>query len=59
MANPRAIATSVELVRIVPITISGIWLREGTFATLFGMFGYAPESGFVLDAAAYVALSKC
>jgi hypothetical protein len=51
------VVTSVELVRFLPITIQGIGLREGAFASLLGMFGYAPESGFVLGAAAYLALS--
>jgi hypothetical protein len=51
------VVTSVELVRTVPITVQGIGLREGAFASLLGMFGYAPESGFVLGAAAYLALN--
>ena len=51
------VVTSVELVRILPVTIQGLGLREGAFASLLGMFGYAPESGFVLGAAAYLALS--
>jgi uncharacterized membrane protein YbhN (UPF0104 family) len=51
------VVTSVELVRTVPFTVQGIGLREGAFASLLGMFGHAPESGFVLGAAAYLALS--
>lgn len=51
------VVTAVELVRIVPITVQGVGLREGVFATLFGLFGYPPENGFVLGAVAYVALS--
>jgi len=44
-------------VRIVPVTIQGLGLREGAFAALLGLSGYAPESGFVLGVAAYLALS--
>jgi hypothetical protein len=51
------VVTSVELVRIVPLTIQGIGVREGAFASLLGLFGHAPENGFVLGAVAYLALS--
>jgi glycosyltransferase 2 family protein len=51
------VVTSVELVRTIPLTIQGIGLREGAFASILGMFGYAPESGFILGAAAYLALN--
>ena len=51
------VVTSVELVRIVPITVQGVGLREGAFATLFGLFGYSPENGFMLGAVLYVAFS--
>ena len=51
------VVTSVELVRTVPLTIQGIGLREGAFASLLALFGYAPESGFILGAAAYLALN--
>ena len=51
------VVTAVELVRIVPVTIQGLGLREGAFAGLLGAFGYAPESGFVLGAVVYLALS--
>ncbi len=52
-----AVVTSAELIRVVPITVQGLGLREGAFAALFGLSGYAPEAGFVLGAAAYLALS--
>ena len=51
------VVTSVELLRTVPLTIQGIGLREGAFASILGTFGYAPESGFILGAAAYLALN--
>jgi glycosyltransferase 2 family protein len=50
-----AIVTSAELIRIVPITIQGLGLREGAYAALFGLAGYAAETGFVLGATAYLA----
>jgi uncharacterized membrane protein YbhN (UPF0104 family) len=52
-----AIAAAVELVRIVPVTIQGIGLREGAYAALFGLSGYPSAAGFVVGAAAYLALS--
>ena len=51
------VVTSVELVRTIPLTIQGIGLREGAYAGLLALFGYAPESGFILGAAAYLALN--
>ena len=50
-----AIVTSAELIRIVPITVQGLGLREGAYAALFGLAGYPAESGFVLGATAYLA----
>ena len=50
-----AIVTSAELIRIVPITVQGLGLREGAYAALFGLAGYPAESGFVLGAIAYLA----
>ena len=46
-----------ELVRLVPVTIQGIGLREGTFAYLLASLGESAEAGFVLGAVSYVALS--
>jgi uncharacterized membrane protein YbhN (UPF0104 family) len=51
------VVTTVELVRFIPVTIQGIGLREAAFATLCGAFGYAHETGFVVGAVAYLALS--
>ena len=52
-----AVVTATELVRLLPVTVQGLGLREGAFAALFGVSGYSPESGFVLGAVAYLALS--
>ena len=51
------IVTCVELARFVPVTIQGIGVREGAFATLSGAFGYPLEAAFVVGAVAYAALS--
>ena len=52
-----AIVTCAELIRIVPLTVQGLGLREGAYAALFAVSGFAPETGFVVGAAAYLALS--
>jgi hypothetical protein len=52
-----AVATLVELIRLVPVTVQGIGLREGAFAYLLSFFGHNPEQCFVVGLAAYLALS--
>lgn len=52
-----AVATLVELIRLVPITVQGIGLREGAFAYLLSFFGHNPEQCYVVGLAAYLALS--
>ena len=52
-----AIAILTELVRLVPISLQGIGLREGSFSVLVGLAGGSAESGFVLGAWSYLALS--
>jgi glycosyltransferase 2 family protein len=51
------VATLVELIRLVPVTVQGIGLREGAFAYLLSFFGHNPEQCFVVGLAAYLALS--
>ena len=51
------VATLVELVRLIPITIQGIGLREGLFAYLLTFWGHSPEQSFVVGMLAYLALS--
>lgn len=46
----------VELVRLVPITIQGVGVREGAYAYLFKVSGYSPEAGFVVGAVSYLIL---
>lgn len=52
-----AIAILTELVRLVPISLQGIGLREASFSVLVGLAGGSVESGFVLGAWSYLALS--
>ena len=51
------VATLVELIRLVPITVQGIGLREGVFAYLLSFFGQNPEQSYVIGLTAYLALS--
>jgi uncharacterized protein (TIRG00374 family) len=47
----------IELVRIVPITIQGIGVRESLFAYCFSLFDLAPKDGFLIGTVSYLALS--
>jgi len=38
----------VYLVEIIPVSISGIGVREGTLTVLFGLMGLVPEHGLIL-----------
>lgn len=51
------IAVLVELVRSIPISVQGVGVREASFAYLFTLAGHAPEEGFVVGAAAFLAVS--
>jgi uncharacterized membrane protein YbhN (UPF0104 family) len=51
------ICTTAELVRLVPLTIQGIGVREGTFALAFVLAGQSAESGFAVGALAYLLIS--
>ena len=52
-----AAATLVEFIRMVPVTIQGIGLREGAFSYLLSFFGHNPEQCYVVALVAYLALS--
>jgi uncharacterized protein (TIRG00374 family) len=51
------IATLSELIRVIPITVQGLGLRESTFAAAFALSGQSAESGFVVGSIAYAALT--
>lgn len=57
LVHLAAVATLVELVRLVPVTVQGIGLREGVFAYLLAFLGYSPEQCYVVGTVAYLALS--
>jgi glycosyltransferase 2 family protein len=52
-----AVITLVEMIRLIPITIQGIGLRESTFAYLLSYFGHNLEQCFAIGLIAYLALS--
>lgn len=52
-----AIAILVEIVRMVPVSIQGIGVREATFALFAGFVGASAEAGFILAAVSYLALT--
>ena len=51
------IVVLVELVRLLPVSIQGIGIREGAYAYLFGVIGESSEAGFILGAISYLALN--
>jgi glycosyltransferase 2 family protein len=57
VAQLALVVTLTELVRLIPISFQGIGVREVTFAALVGFAGGPPETGFVVAAVAYAALS--
>ncbi|MCZ8293218.1 MAG: lysylphosphatidylglycerol synthase transmembrane domain-containing protein [Hylemonella sp.] len=52
-----AVATLVEIARLLPLTIQGIGLREGVFAYLLATLGHDPDRAFAAGAVAYIGLS--
>lgn len=56
-AHLGAIVILVELLRLIPVSIQGIGVREGLYAYLFGVSFQTPEVGFILGTISYLALS--
>ena len=56
-AHLGAIVILVELLRLIPVSIQGIGVREGSYAYLFGASFQTPEVGFILGTISYLALS--
>lgn len=46
-----------ELIRLLPISVQGIGLREGAYAYVFTLVGATGEAGFALAAVGYLALT--
>ncbi|MEW5956930.1 MAG: lysylphosphatidylglycerol synthase transmembrane domain-containing protein [Chloroflexota bacterium] len=51
------IVVLTELIRLLPVSIQGVGVREAIYAYLFTLLGQQAESGFVLGAISYLALS--
>jgi len=51
------LSTAVEIIRLIPVTVQGIGVREPTFAYFFEILGFRAEQGFVIGTFAYLALS--
>jgi glycosyltransferase 2 family protein len=51
------ISIMVEIVRMVPLTVQGIGLREGIFAQVFVLLDLSPEHGFILGLISYIVMS--
>jgi uncharacterized membrane protein YbhN (UPF0104 family) len=56
-ATVGAIAIIAELLRLVPLSIQGIGIREGAFAGLLAIIGQSPAAGFAIAAVAYALLT--
>lgn len=57
LTHLATVATLVEIIRLMPVTIQGIGLREGAFAYLLAFLGYNPEQCYAIGTIAYLALS--
>jgi uncharacterized membrane protein YbhN (UPF0104 family) len=47
--NLLVIVPATVLVSLLPVSVGGLGLREGTMVSLLGMIGVAPEAGFALS----------
>lgn len=52
-----AIIIIVELVRLIPVTVQGIGVREGAFAAMFAIVGQDPTTGFLICTVCFVLLN--
>lgn len=46
----------VAIISLIPVTISGIGLREGAFVVLFGLIGVSPEKAMTLSVAWFLSI---
>lgn len=46
----------VSIISLIPVTISGIGLREGAFVVLFGLVGVSPEKAMTLSIAWFLSI---
>lgn len=52
-----AVVVIVELVRLIPLTVQGLGVREAAFAAVFVMVGHDAAAGFVICAVCFVLLN--
>lgn len=52
-----AIVIIVELIRLVPVTVQGLGVREAAFASIFAIIGQDAATGFVICAVCYLLLN--
>jgi len=52
-----AVGTLAEIMRMIPLTVQGVGVREGVFAYLLGLLSYQPELGYAVGGVAYLGLS--
>ena len=57
LAAAGMVGILADLIRLIPVTVQGIGVREATFAYLFDQLGYSPEIGFIVGTVAYLAVS--
>jgi glycosyltransferase 2 family protein len=51
------VVLSVELIRLVPVTVQGLGVREASFAAIFALLGQDAAAGFVICAVCYLLLN--
>jgi uncharacterized protein (TIRG00374 family) len=52
-----AIVIIVELVRLIPVTVQGLGVREAAFAATFAIVGHDPATGFLISTVCFVLLN--
>lgn len=57
LTHLAVVASLVEIIRLVPVTIQGIGLREGVFAYLLVLLGHGAEQSYAIGTIGYLALS--
>lgn len=51
------VAILTDLVRLIPVTVQGVGIRESAFAFFFDLLGYGAEQGFIVGAVSFAAMN--
>lgn len=51
------IAIIADMIRVIPISIQGLGVREAAFAYMFNLIGYSAEQGFIIGGVSYALVS--